>query len=365
MPFIGKQPEVGAYSKLDAITTSATATYNLTLGGGAYYPSSANHLLVSLNGVMQAPQDSFTVSGSTIVFDSALTSSDNIDFIMALGDVLDIGTPSDGTVTSAKLSGPLTTPSNLTVGGTATLNSTLAVSGATTLNSTLTTLNDIAITASSGNPKVSIKTAGTGNNTFTEYRAGDNTVFDTMGVFSNTPDYWRVGYGASGSVTTELMKAFKDGAVVAPLQPQFHVRLSGNQTGYNGFTSSQWGEQYIEWNYEEYDIGGGYTSNGTNIGKFFAPVAGTYYFETAVYANSFSSGAWNQAWFNVNGGRHPGTDFVVETSSGTSFIQWKSIIKLNAGDNVAVHPYPTSSSSTSVTILANANHSWFKGILLS
>ena len=103
MPFIGKQPEVGAYSKLDAITTSATATYNLTLGGGAYYPSSANHLLVSLNGVMQAPQDSFTVSGSTIVFDSALTSSDNIDFIMALGDVLDIGTPSDGTVTSAKL----------------------------------------------------------------------------------------------------------------------------------------------------------------------------------------------------------------------------------------------------------------------
>jgi len=117
MPFIGKQPEVGAYSKLDAITTSATATYNLTLGSAAYYPSSANHLLVSLNGVMQAPQDSFTVSGSTIVFDSALTSSDNIDFIMALGDVLDIGTPSDGTVTSSKLAGALTTPSNLTVGG--------------------------------------------------------------------------------------------------------------------------------------------------------------------------------------------------------------------------------------------------------
>jgi hypothetical protein len=103
MPFIGKQPEVGAYSKLDAITTSATATYNLTLGGGAYYPSSANHLLVSLNGVMQAPQDSFTVSGSTIVFASTLASTDSIDFIMALGDVLDIGTPSDGTVTTAKI----------------------------------------------------------------------------------------------------------------------------------------------------------------------------------------------------------------------------------------------------------------------
>jgi len=118
MPFIGKQPEVGAYSKLDAITTSATATYNLTLDSGAYYPTSANHLLVSLNGVMQAPQDSFTVSGSTIVFASTLASTDSIDFIMALGDVLDIGTPSDGTVTSSKLAGALTTPSNLTVGGT-------------------------------------------------------------------------------------------------------------------------------------------------------------------------------------------------------------------------------------------------------
>jgi len=103
MPFIGQQPLHGAYSKLDAITTSATATYNLLLGGVAFSPESANHLLVSLNGVIQAPVDSFTVSGSTITFASALTSSDSIDFILALGNVLDIGTPSDNTVSTAKI----------------------------------------------------------------------------------------------------------------------------------------------------------------------------------------------------------------------------------------------------------------------
>ena len=103
MPFIGQQPLTGAYSKLDAITTSATATYNLLLNGGAFSPASANHLLVSLNGVIQAPVDSFTVSGSTIIFASALTSSDSIDFILALGNVLDIGTPSDGTVGTSQL----------------------------------------------------------------------------------------------------------------------------------------------------------------------------------------------------------------------------------------------------------------------
>jgi len=188
MPFIGKQPEVGAYSKLDAITTSATATYNLTLGGGAYYPSSANHLLVSLNGVMQAPQDSFTVSGSTIVFDSALTSSDNIDFIMALGDVLDIGTPSDGTVTSAKLGGALTTPSNLTVSGTSTFTGNAAASG------TLTSTG--LITASAG-----VAIGGTGSaHTLDDYEEGTWTPTllgassnPTVGYVLQTGHYTKIG----------------------------------------------------------------------------------------------------------------------------------------------------------------------------
>jgi len=86
---------------LDAISTSATATYNLLLGGVAYSPQSANHLIVSLNGVIQAPQDSFTVVNNTIVFVTALSSSDSIDFIMALGEVFDIGKPTDGTVVGA------------------------------------------------------------------------------------------------------------------------------------------------------------------------------------------------------------------------------------------------------------------------
>ena len=103
MAYIGKQPTVGNFVKLDAITTSATATYNLLNGGVAYSPQSANHCIVSLNGVIQSPNTSFTISGSTIVFASALTATDVIDFILVLGDVLNIGTPSDATVTNAKL----------------------------------------------------------------------------------------------------------------------------------------------------------------------------------------------------------------------------------------------------------------------
>jgi len=110
MAYIGKQPLVGNFVKLDAITTSATTTFNLTNGGVAYYPQSANNCLVSLNGILQAPTDSFTISGSTIVFSSALTTSDVIDFIIVLGDVLNIGTPSDNTVSTAKLASGLVVP---------------------------------------------------------------------------------------------------------------------------------------------------------------------------------------------------------------------------------------------------------------
>ncbi len=41
MAYLGKQPIVGNFVKLDTITTSATATYNLLNGGVAYYPQSA------------------------------------------------------------------------------------------------------------------------------------------------------------------------------------------------------------------------------------------------------------------------------------------------------------------------------------
>jgi hypothetical protein len=103
MAYIGKQPAKGNFVKLDTITATATTTFNLLNGGVAYFPQSANNCLVSLNGILQAPTDSYTISGSTIIFSSALTISDVIDFIIVLGDVLNIGTPSDNTVSLAKL----------------------------------------------------------------------------------------------------------------------------------------------------------------------------------------------------------------------------------------------------------------------
>ena len=100
MAYIGKIPLAGAFRKCDAITTSSTATYNLTVSSVAVSPESANNCIVSLNGVIQAPTSAYTIAGSTIVFNSSLTSADVVDFILILGDVLSIGTPSDDSINS-------------------------------------------------------------------------------------------------------------------------------------------------------------------------------------------------------------------------------------------------------------------------
>ena len=102
MAYIGKEPIVGNFQKCDAITTSSTATYNLTVSSVAVFPETTNNCIVSLNGVIQAPTSAYTISGSQIVFASSLTSSDVIDFILILGSVLNVGTVSDATITDAK-----------------------------------------------------------------------------------------------------------------------------------------------------------------------------------------------------------------------------------------------------------------------
>ena len=57
-----------------------------------------------------------------MTFASNLATGDVIDFVQILGNVLDLGVPSDGTVTSAKINYPLTTFSSTGIDDNATAN---------------------------------------------------------------------------------------------------------------------------------------------------------------------------------------------------------------------------------------------------
>ena len=104
MPYIGKLPTTGNFIKLDTISVvNGQAAYTMQKDSANFSPASANQMLVSLNGIIQNPGSSFTISGSTITFASNLVTGDVINYILVLGDVLNVGTPSDNTVTNDKL----------------------------------------------------------------------------------------------------------------------------------------------------------------------------------------------------------------------------------------------------------------------
>lgn len=103
MPYIGKLPTTGNFIKLDTISVvNGQAAYTMQKDSVNFSPGSANQMLVSLNGIIQNPGSSFTISNHTISFASPLVTGDVINYILVLGDVLNVGTPSDGTVTNAK-----------------------------------------------------------------------------------------------------------------------------------------------------------------------------------------------------------------------------------------------------------------------
>ena len=119
MPYLGQVPLTGNYNKLDSISGSfngSTTTFNLTAGSVAMEPVVAPALLVSVNGVLQQPITDYTISGSTITFTTAPASTDTC-FIVIMGGETGIGSPSDSTVTSAKLSGNLVAPGTFDMNG--------------------------------------------------------------------------------------------------------------------------------------------------------------------------------------------------------------------------------------------------------
>tara|TARA_B100001029_G_C15055751_1_gene454238 strand:+ start:2447 stop:2845 length:399 start_codon:yes stop_codon:yes gene_type:complete len=74
MAYIGRQQTSSAFLKLDDISSqfnTSTTTFNLTLGGEAFFAGNPYSLLVSLGGVIQEPIASFTIVENQINFASA------------------------------------------------------------------------------------------------------------------------------------------------------------------------------------------------------------------------------------------------------------------------------------------------------
>lgn len=313
MAYIGKSPQVGNYIKLDAITTSSTNTYNLLNGGVAFVPESALHMLVSLNGVMQAPLTAFSVSGSTITFlpsSGTLSSSDTIDFIVVLGNTLDIGTPSDSTVTNAKTNFVSTSSS-----------AGLSIKGDGTTDGTL----QLNCSQNSHGVKLASPAHSAGQSYTLKLPTGNLTAGNVLKINS-----------ISGSGTTAIGQLEAPSELTMPNQPAFCLHPSTDQ---NNFAINS--DVTIVFDSERFDQGNDFASN-----TFTAPVTGKYQLNLMLRLNSVDTGAsYYQIKIKTSNDNYTAT-IAPNFSSDPNYLPINSSVlaDMDANDTVSVEVYQSGGS---------------------
>ena len=297
MPYLGKSPQHGNYSKLDDFSgdfDGSDATHAVASNGVAITPVRPEALIISINGVIQEPTTDYTVSGTNITFTTAPTAGDNF-FGVAMGEQLAIGTPSDATITAAKLDTAILT-GHTDIGGAiadadlflvddgagGTLRKTAASRLKTYAGTTIANNTDNYVTTATGtglngeanltfdgnalavkgtSPSITIGDAGTEDTTL----VFDGNAQDFHIGLDDTDDDLKIGLGSAVG-TTPHMVFDETGAVTKPLQPcvLVHPTTAQNNIATNTSTTIVWGT-------EVFDVGGDFASN-----TFTAPVTGKY-----------------------------------------------------------------------------------------
>ena len=111
MAYIGPEPKLGRNREVDDISSGfngSRTAFTLALSGSNVSPGTANDIVVSLGGVIQNPNNDYTIAGSTLTFTTAPASGLSF-FAVVLGQSVDssVSTPADGTVSGTKLTNPL------------------------------------------------------------------------------------------------------------------------------------------------------------------------------------------------------------------------------------------------------------------
>ena len=298
MSYIGRDIRTGAFRQLDDISSGfdgSDTTHTMQVNSTNVSVGDVNQILLSLGGVIQKPGTDFTVSSSTLTFTTAPAANTSFFAILLGSDNGGTTTPTDGSVTTAKLADTSVTSAKLS--GNLVTPGTLDVNGQELI---LDADADTSITADTDD-QVDIKVGGTdrlrmaGNNIFlnggTDARiqlgsggSGANTVGNDTVHIRGEGDHMKFMAAANGTYTfenngTSHMSISADGEILKPLLPAFRAKPSSDQDNISSSSTIVFGT-------EVFDQGDNFASN-----TFTAPVTGKYQLSFVIYIEDLDDGA--------------------------------------------------------------------------
>ena len=348
MAYIGRGTDnISNVEVLDNITFDGSSTYTLQKGSVNFVPTSANNILLSIDGVVQA--NNFSVSTSTIDFGVAIASTSTCNFVLHFGTGL-VTTVQDGAITSAKLGADSVTYAKLQ--NLATANRVLGSASTGLIGETqiaTAMVADDAITYGKmqdtvgANKVLGAVTAGTiGEVTIATDMLTDASVDEAKLKISNAPTN---GYflSAQSGDTGGLTWAEAGGANT----PSFFAHVSAD------YSISDSNHHIIAANTELWDTDSAYDNTATNY-KFTVPSgkAGKYQFTIGykVYHSSTGIFVWQTELYK-NGSWFIGTANSISPNDLTNVSQSETFtVDLAAADYIQAYTYIDNANNTAMDV---------------
>ena len=295
MAYIGRQNLGGAYRQLDDISSGfdgSDTTHTMQVNSANVTVGDVNQIILSLGGVIQKPGTDFTVSGSVLTFTTAPAANTSFFAILLGSDNGGTVTPTDGSVTKAKLAdsvdifaGTALSAADLGVG--------VHIKSADSSASASVHADELVI-ENSANAGLSVLsgTSNTGSIFFGD--SGDNDI-----------GYIQYEHGSTnalyfGTNAGTRMVIDSTGAVTKPAQPAFLAVIASTQSNIANGNSITFGT-------EVYDVNADFASS-----TFTAPVTGKYQLNFCVSVTQLDYNATFSRVFLTTSNRTFGFDIVSE-----------------------------------------------------
>ena len=262
MAYIGRDLRTGAFRQLDDISSGfdgSDTTHTMQVNSTNVSVGDVNQILLSLGGVIQKPGTDFTVSGSTLTFTTAPAANTSFFAILLGSDNGGTVTPTDGSVTKAKLADEVDIFAGTSLSA-ADLGTGIHIKTADSSGDVSTSADNLVI-EDSGDSGMTIL-GGTSNHSRINFGdSGDNDIGQI--TYDHGANAMNIKTNASGSIYIT-----DDGEETKGRQPSFRVVPTSDM---NNLAISQY--HNITFDAEFFDIGSNFN---TSTYTFTAPVTGKY-----------------------------------------------------------------------------------------